>query len=74
MRSTIGRMPTIAAPAAAPMNPASVIGVLRTRSAPNSSTSPSVEPIMFHATSSPIRNTRSSRCISSSCASRIACR
>ena len=74
IRSTIGRMPTIAAPAAAPVNAASVIGVLRTRSGPNSSTNPSVEPSMFHATSSPMMNTRSSRRISSSCASRTACR
>src|ERR1700691_4767863 len=44
IRSTTGRMPTIAAPAAAPVNPASVIGVLRPRSAPNSSRKAAVAP------------------------------
>ena len=67
-------MPTIAAPAAAPVKPASVIGVLRTRSGPNSSRNPPVAPSMFQPTSSPMMNTRSSRRISSCSASWIACR
>ncbi len=40
MISTTGRSPSIAAPIPAPTNPSSEIGVSRTRSAPNSSSSP----------------------------------
>jgi hypothetical protein len=38
--STIGRVPIIAAPTAAPMMQASEIGASETRSGPNSSTNP----------------------------------
>ena len=40
MNSTIGLSPAIAAPAAMPANPASVMGVSITRLAPNLSSSP----------------------------------
>jgi hypothetical protein len=42
MISTIGRMPSIAAPIAAPTNPPSQIGVSTTRVGPNSAKSPAV--------------------------------
>ena len=40
--STTGRRPTIAAPTAVPQMAASLIGVLKTRSRPNASSSPLV--------------------------------
>ena len=62
MISTTGRMPCIAAPMPAPTIAISEIGVLRTRSAPNSSTSPWVTPIEppISAMSSPMMKTSSS--------------
>lgn len=42
MYSTTGRIPVIAAPTAAPVNPCSLIGVWITRSAPKIGDSPSV--------------------------------
>ena len=42
MISTTGRSPSIAAPTPAPTKPSSEIGVSRTRSSPNSSSSPAV--------------------------------
>jgi hypothetical protein len=45
MISATGRMPCIAAPIAAPASAISEIGVLRTRSLPNSSSIPAVTPI-----------------------------
>ena len=42
MISTTGRSPSIAAPIAAPTKPSSAIGVSRTRSGPNSVSSPAV--------------------------------
>ena len=44
--STIGRMPSTAAPMARPMNAVSEIGVSITRSGPNWSSSPPVAPKM----------------------------
>ena len=69
--STIGRMPAIAAPTPAPQKVASEIGVSRTRSAPKRSSRPLLTWKMppVSATSSPIRNTRGSRAISSAIAS-----
>src|SRR6201999_3020752 len=62
MISTTGRMPCIAAPMPAPTIAISEIGVLRTRSEPNSSYRPCVTPIEppISAMSSPIRKTSSS--------------
>src|SRR6202035_5395389 len=62
MISTTGRIPCIAAPIPAPTIAISEIGVLRTRSAPNSSNSPWVTPIEspISAMYSPIRKTSSS--------------
>src|SRR5215469_5324898 len=75
MMSTIGRIPVIAAPTASPVNPASEIGVSRTRSLPNSSTSPesTLKGVPASATSSPMMQTFGSRRISSLSASRTAC-
>src|ERR1700675_3970389 len=73
--STTGRRPVIAAPTPIPVNPASEIGVSRTRSDPNSSTSPdsTLKGVPASATSSPKMHTRGSRRISSASASRTAC-
>src|SRR4051794_38817262 len=74
--STIGRMPMIAAPTAAPKNPSSAIGVLSIRSG-NSCSRPSVtvnappQP-PGTAMSSPRQNTDTSRRISSAIPSRSA--
>src|SRR6266446_4113374 len=70
MISTTGRIPCIAAPMPAPTIAISEIGVLRTRSPPNSSNSPCVTPIEppISAMSSPIRNTLSSARIASASA------
>ena len=43
INSTIGRIPSTAAPIPSPMNAVSEIGVSRTRFGPNSSSSPVVE-------------------------------
>src|SRR3984957_7217329 len=73
--SITGRMPVIAAPTAIPVNPASEIGVSRTRWGPNSSTRPvrTLNGWPASAISSPKINTRGSRRISSASASRMAC-
>src|ERR1700751_1819109 len=73
--STTGRKPVIAAPTPIPVNPASEIGVSKTRSDPNSSTSPesTLNGVPASATSSPKMHTRGSRRISSASASRTAC-
>jgi hypothetical protein len=65
MISTIGRIPAIAAPMPAPTMAISEIGVLRTRSGPNSSSIPCVTPIEppISAMSSPMMKTSSSRLI-----------
>ena len=62
MISTTGRMPAIAAPIPAPTIAISEIGVLRTRSGPNSSSSPCVTAIEppISAMSSPMMKTSSS--------------
>src|ERR1035437_4948527 len=75
MISTTGRRPVMAAPTAKPVKPASEIGVSRTRSVPNSSTSPdsTLNGVPASATSSPSMQTRASRRISSARASRTAC-
>src|SRR4051794_35128023 len=72
MISATGRMPCIAAPIAAPASAISEIGVLRTRSGPNSSTSPWVTPIEppISAMSSPMRKTSSSARMASASAAR----
>ena len=72
MISTTGRMPCIAAPMPAPTIAISEIGVLRTRSAPNSSSRPCVTPIEppISAMSSPMRKTSSSARIASASAPR----
>ena len=64
--STTGRIPAMAAPTPQPTNAASEIGVSRTRASPNSRISPALTEKMppVSPTSSPIRNTRSSRAIS----------
>src|SRR5437868_2144890 len=69
--STIGRIPVIAAPTPMPAYPGSEIGVSITRSVPNSCTSPTsvLNGWPASATSSPMRNTRGSRRISSAIAS-----
>jgi hypothetical protein len=72
--STIGRNPVIAAPTAAPTKPFSDNGTSRTRLSPNSSTKPEAVPNRLRRRSSPRMITRSSRAISSRCASWIACR
>ena len=74
--SAMGRSPMCAAPAAAPTIAASLIGVSITRDAPNRSTKPSVtlNAPPYAPTSSPSRNTRSSRSISSNMPSRRASR
>src|SRR6266545_7753184 len=76
MISTTGRMPCIAAPIPAPTIAISEIGVLRTRSGPNSSSIPIVTPIEppISAMSSPRMKTSSSRRIASDRASRTASR
>src|SRR5579862_591064 len=76
MISTTGRIPCIAAPIPAPTIAISEIGVLRTRSAPNSSSRPCVTPIEppISAMSSPIRKTSSSARIAVASVSRIASR
>src|SRR5438034_9192603 len=64
--ATTGTRPVIAAPIAEPTIAASEIGAFRTRSGPNSSQGPFVTPKGTPSTmSSPIQNTRGSRCISS---------
>src|SRR5271165_610643 len=75
MMSTTGRSPVMAAPTASPVNPASEIGVSRTRSLPNSSTRPerTLNGVPASATSSPMMQTCGSRRISSASASRTAC-
>jgi hypothetical protein len=76
MTSTIGRMPAMAAPTPAPTIAISEIGVLRTRSGPNSSSIPWVTPMEppISAMSSPMMKTSSSRLIASLMASRTASR
>src|ERR671928_1351555 len=75
MMSTTGRIPVIAAPRPIPVMPASEIGESRTRSGPNSSTSPDItlNGVPASATSSPITNTLASRRSSSASASLTAC-
>ena len=67
-------MPCIAAPIAVPASAISEIGVLRTRSLPNSSSIPAVTPIEppISAMSSPMMKTSSSRLIAVDMASRTA--
>ena len=73
MISSTGRRPDWAAPIATPVIAASLIGVLRTRSVPNSSASPAVAVYgPPSATSSPITITRSSARIARAVASLIA--
>src|SRR4051812_45368538 len=74
MISTTGRMPAIAAPMPAPTIAISEIGVLRTRSLPNSSRRPCVTAIEppISAMSSPMMKTSSSARIASTSASRTA--
>src|SRR5690242_1768359 len=76
MISTTGRMPAIAAPMPAPTIAISEIGVLRTRSGPNSSSRPCVTPIEppISAMSSPMMKTLSSSRIADASASRTASR
>ncbi len=76
MISTIGCMPCIAAPIPAPTIAISEIGVLRTRSGPNSSSIPWVTPIEppISAMSSPMMKTESSSRIARERASRTASR
>ena len=76
MISTTGRMPAIAAPMPAPTIAISEIGVLRTRSGPNSSSSPCVTAIEppISAMSSPMMKTSSSVRIALPSASRTASR
>src|SRR5215207_2104610 len=66
MSSTIGRIPSTAAPMPSPMNAVSEIGVSSTRSGPNRSSSPAVELKMppYFPTSSPRTTTAGSRSIS----------
>ena len=65
--STTGRRPVMAAPTPMPTIVFSEIGVSRTRFSPNSSSRPAVtlKAPLKTPMSSPMRNTRSSRCISS---------
>ncbi len=76
MISTIGRMPCMAAPMPAPTIAISEIGVLRTRSAPNSCSMPWVTPMEppISAMSSPMMKTSGSRRMASDMASRTASR
>ncbi len=76
MISTTGRIPCIAAPMPAPTIAISEIGVLRTRSGPNSSTSPCVTPIEppISAMSSPMMKTSESCRIAVASVSRTASR
>src|SRR5215471_19622855 len=76
MISATGRMPCIAAPIAAPASAISEIGVLRTRSLPNSSSIPAVTPSEppISAMSSPMMKTSSSWRIAVDSASRTASR
>ena len=76
MISTTGRIPAIAAPMPAPTIAISEIGVLRTRSGPNSSTRPCVTPIEppISAMSSPMMNTLWSARIAAASPSRTASR
>src|SRR5439155_4751667 len=76
MISVTGRIPCIAAPIAAPASAISEIGVLRTRSGPNSSSSPCVTPIEppISAMSSAMMKTSSSERIARAIASRTASR
>ena len=67
--STMGRMPTAAAPTAAPKKAFSESGQSRTRSVPNSAASPPEAPYTPRWMSSPMMNTRASRRISSRMAS-----
>src|SRR5579863_10339306 len=71
MMSTTGRNPVIAAPTPMPVKPGSEIGVLITRSLPNSSARPvsTLNAVPASATSSPITTTSGSRRISSASAS-----
>src|ERR1043166_9184162 len=75
MTSTTGRIPCIAAPIPEPTSAISEIGVLRTRSEPNSSSIPCVTPIEppISAMSSPMMKTSSLR-IACASASRTASR
>jgi hypothetical protein len=74
--SATGRIPCIAAPIAVPTSAISEMGVLRTRSAPNSSSIPCVTPIdpPISAMSSPMMKTSSSTRIALESASRTASR
>src|SRR3954468_1472901 len=76
MISATGRMPCIAAPIAVPASAISEIGVLRTRSGPNSASIPCVTPIEppISAMSSPMMKTSSSSRIAVTNASRTASR
>src|SRR6516162_7924822 len=76
MNSTIGRSPAKPAPIPRPAKPCSVIGVSITRRGPNSCSRPwlTLYAPWYSATSSPSRNTVSSRRISSAIASRNASR
>src|ERR1700749_4533020 len=76
MISATGRMPCSAAPIAAPASAISEIGVLRTRSGPNSASRPCVTPIEppISAMSSPMMKTSSSSRIAVASASRTASR
>src|SRR5689334_4607025 len=76
MISATGRMPCMAAPIAAPASAISEIGVLRTRSGPNSWSIPCVTPIEppISAMSSPMTKTSSSSRIAVTSASRTASR
>ena len=74
INSTTGRIPSAAAPVAAPIKAVSDIGVSITRSAPNLSNNPPVAPKIppYLATSSPITKTFSSLSISCAIPSEIA--
>jgi hypothetical protein len=73
MISTTGRRPTSAAPTPNPVMAASLMGLERTRSGPNSSSSPRVTPkTPPWATSSPRISTAGSARMPSASAARIA--
>src|SRR5271157_815184 len=76
MISAIGRRPVMAAPTANPTMPASAMGVSKTLSGPNALSRPSVtlKTPPASPTSSPIKMTVGSRCISSCSASLMASR
>ena len=76
MISTTGRIPCIAAPIPVPTIAISEIGVLRTRSGPNSASMPCVTPIEppISAMSSPMTKTSSSARMALVSASRTASR